>query len=79
MSAISISPYRLPTVLVPVDASTAAEDSPMPTSIAALATTVQAQPAWLKNTARAAFLVVFMKGTFWVAATWLTLQGFNGF
>lgn len=51
----------------------------MPTSFAALATaTVHAPPAWLKNTARVAFLLIFMKGAVWVGASWLTLRGFHG-
>lgn len=50
----------------------------MPASFAALATTVQTRPAWLKNTARVAFLVVFMKGAVWVGASWLALRGFHG-
>ncbi|HEY0939614.1 MAG TPA: hypothetical protein VGE08_05920 [Steroidobacter sp.] len=50
----------------------------MSTSFAALATSVQTRPAWLKNTARIAFLLVFIKGAVWLGASWLALRGFHG-
>lgn len=51
----------------------------MPTSFAALATaTVQAPPAWLRNTARVTFLLLFMKSAVWVGTSWLALRGFHG-
>lgn len=62
-----------------LNTSIAAEDrSQMQTSIAAFAATVQARPAWLKNTARVAFLLLFTKGAIWVGASWLALRGFGG-
>lgn len=34
--------------------------------------------AWLKNAARVAFLLLFIKGAAWVAMSWLAFRGFNG-
>lgn len=39
---------------------------------------VTAGPAWLKNAARAAFLLLFVKGAAWVAMSWLAYRGFSG-
>lgn len=50
----------------------------MPTTFAALVTTVQAPPAWLKNTARIAFLLLFLTGAVWAGDSWLTLRGVHG-
>jgi hypothetical protein len=50
----------------------------MQTSIAAFATaSVQGRPAWLKNTARAAFLLLVIKGSVWLGASWLAFRGFG--
>ena len=49
----------------------------MQTSIAAYVTaTAQVCPDWLKNAARATFLVALTKGVVWLAAAWLAFRGF---
>lgn len=45
---------------------------------ASVAATVPGRHAWLKNAARAAFLFFMIKGTTWLAASWLAFRGFNG-
>lgn len=34
---------------------------------------------WVKTTARVAFTLLFIKGTAWVAMSWLALRGFGSF
>lgn len=47
----------------------------MQASIAASVTaTVQRHP-WVKGTATATFLLLFITGTVWVGASWLALRG----
>lgn len=45
------------------------------TSVAA---TAHGSHDWLKNAAKATFLLLFIKGTAWVAAAWLAMRGFPG-
>jgi hypothetical protein len=50
----------------------------MHTPIAAsVAATFENSPAWVKNTARATFLALFIKGAVWVGASWLAMRGFG--
>jgi hypothetical protein len=42
------------------------------------AVAVQRYPAWFKKAATATFLLLFIKGSVWLGATWLALRGFNG-
>jgi hypothetical protein len=50
----------------------------MQTMIAAsFATKIQECPAWLKNAARAMFVVVVVKGSVALATAWLALRGFE--
>jgi hypothetical protein len=46
---------------------------PIATSVAV---TFQKSPAWVKSAARAAFLLLLLKGSLWVGASWLTFRGF---
>lgn len=49
----------------------------MQTSFAAsVAASVERYPAWVKGTARATFVLLIIKGTVWVGASWLALRGF---
>jgi len=48
----------------------------MQASITSVAATVQRSPAWVKGTARATFLLLVIKGTVWLGASWLALRGF---
>lgn len=44
---------------------------------ATVAATTHGSPAWLKNAARGAFLLLFLTGATWVAMLWLALRGFD--
>jgi hypothetical protein len=51
----------------------------MQTLIAAsFASKVQECPAWLKSTARAAFVLFVIKGSITLATAWLAFRGFEG-
>jgi hypothetical protein len=55
-----------------------AEEYAMQTPIAiSVAATVQKSPDWVKYTAKATFLALFIKGTVWAGASWLALRGFG--
>lgn len=45
---------------------------------ASFAAKVQGCPDWLKNAARATFVLGVIKGTVWLAGSWLALRGFSG-
>ena len=50
----------------------------MQTPIAiSVAATVQKSPDWVKYTAKATFLALFIKGAVWAGASWLALRGFG--
>jgi hypothetical protein len=49
----------------------------MQTSIAAFAAAVEGRPVWMKNTARAAFLLFVIKSAVWLGASWLAFRGFG--
>jgi len=44
---------------------------------AAVTIATNGYPVWVKNTARVAFLLLFIKAAAWVAASWLALRGFH--
>jgi hypothetical protein len=43
------------------------------------AVAVRRYPVWVKRAATATFLLVFLKGSVWLGATWLAMRGFHGF
>jgi hypothetical protein len=56
----------------------AVEDQIMPPiSVAVASASTPDRSAWLKNAARVAFLLCLVKGTAWLAMSWLALRGFN--
>lgn len=42
------------------------------------AAAVQRYPAWVKTAATATFLLLFIRASIWLGATWLALRGFSG-
>ncbi len=44
---------------------------------ASVAATAHGCPAWLKNVARGAFLVLFIKSAIWLGLWWLAFRGFD--
>ena len=45
---------------------------------ASFAARVQDCPTWLKSAARATFVLCVIKGTVWLAGSWLALRGLSG-
>lgn len=44
---------------------------------ATVAATSHDYPSWVKIAARAAFLLLFLMGSTWLAMSWLALRGFD--
>lgn len=44
---------------------------------ATAAATSHSYPAWVRNAAKAAFLMSFLTGATWAAVSWLALRGFD--